>query len=274
MKRNALILVCLLGLGFLFFLYQDSAQVLSPSESINANLKKLKAEGEISADQENLMRLQLAIVDYMAVKHSPPETLEELVPKYFKTIPINPQTKKPYQYEKKADSYTILDAASTGTKVANAESGNANQAEPANAKDGQEFLNPNNLKIDDFVYISEGKRDPFQAFDLAPKGLDNEDLPPLERYDLAQLKVSAILSDKIGGTVAIVEDATGKGFTVKIGSRIGNKNGTVVSIDDTQLNVLEKVTDFTGETKQDLRSIKIQKASDQNKSKKPSRKRR
>lgn len=264
MKRNVIIIVCLLGVLFLLFKYKDGGDVVSPADSINENVKKLKASGEINSDQENLMKIQLAIVDYIAVKHTPPESLDLLVPRYFKTLPLNPDTKKPFQYEKKGDSYVILDAMTASNKTDDSQAGQKEEK-----KKEEEFLNPNNLEIEDFVYVSEGKRDPFLPFDLAPKTANNENLPPLERYDLAQLKVSAILTDKIGGMVAIVEDATGKGYTVKVGSKIGDKNGTVVSIDETQLNVLEKVTDFTGEVKQDLRSVKLQKASEP-KDKKPS----
>ncbi len=268
MKRIVVILVFFSALGFFFLKFQNNTQVVAPSESISQNVEMLRASGEISSDQENLMRLQLAIVDFIAVKHSPPESLQQLVPRYFKALPINPQTKKPFQYEKRGESYVILDVVGNGSEAGDHKNANGDRKGVVD-----EFLNPNNLKIEDFVYISENKRDPFTPFDLSPKVDNRDDLPPLERYDLSQLKVSAILTDKVGGTVAIVEDQTGKGFTVKVGSRIGDKNGTVVSIDDKQLNVLEVIQDFTGETKQDLRTIKLQRASDP-KSKKPSKKRR
>ena len=148
MKRNLLILVCIVGICFLLFKYQEDGKVLSASDSIVQNVKKLKASGEISSEQENLMKLQLAIVDYIAVKHTPPESLDELVPKYFQAIPINPQTKQPFQYQKKGNDYKILDslksASTTSDKVSEPQEGSLPQKEQKK----EEFLNPNNLKIE------------------------------------------------------------------------------------------------------------------------------
>lgn len=266
MRKNLFIVLIVLVVVAVLIQFQGKSEIKSPSQSLEENVSKLRAGGEITAEQESLVKLQLAIVDYIAVKHSPPESLNLLVPKYFKSVPINPLTKKPFQYEKKGDSYDILDAGGVGATENQSESKKPAEGEPkVGASPGAEYLNPNNLAIEDFAYSPEGKRDPFKPFDLAPKISLDENLPPLERYDLSQLKVSAILSDAIGGMVAIVEDATGKGYTVKVGTRVGDKNGTVVSIDSSQVNVLEKVKNFTGEEKQDLRSIKLQKAPEGNK---------
>ena len=75
--------------------------------------------------------------------------------------------------------------------------------------------------------------------------------PPLERYSVGQLKITAILADLTGsgGRTAIVEDATGKGYTVKKGTKIGNKNGVVVAIDEDKIHIVESIVDFTGKAK-------------------------
>lgn len=259
MKKNLIFVFIAIGVLFALLQYQSKGAKKSPSESLNENILKMRESGEVSPDQEELVRLQLAIVDYIASKHTPPESLNLLVPKYFKSLPINPKTKKPFQYQKNGDTYVLLDAEGISSSKKEVAAGKP-EASPT-----PEFMNPNTMAIEDFVYSPEGKRDPFKPFEVSPKVAIDENLPPLERYDLSQLKVSAVLSDSKGGMVAIVEDATGKGYTVKVGTKIGDKNGSVVSIDATQVNVLEKMTDFAGEIKQELRSIKLQKASEETK---------
>ena len=45
----------------------------------------------------------------------------------------------------------------------------------------------------------------------------------------------------------MVEDATGRGYTVRIGTKIGNNGGKIVSIEEDRINVVETTVDFTGE---------------------------
>lgn len=98
------------------------------------------------------------------------------------------------------------------------------------------------------AYDSSGKRDPFRPFDFAPKQPSDESLTPLERYELGQLKLTAVL-DGFDEPTAIVENAAGKGFTVKRGTKIGPNGGTIVEILKDRLLIDQSVTDFTGETK-------------------------
>jgi Tfp pilus assembly protein PilP len=46
-----------------------------------------------------------------------------------------------------------------------------------------------------------------------------------------------------------VESVTGKGFTIRLGTKIGQKNGEVVQILKDKVVIVETETDFTGETK-------------------------
>lgn len=96
-----------------------------------------------------------------------------------------------------------------------------------------------------YKYDPTGKRDPFLAFDFAPRAEDDASKTPLERYDLGQLKLTAVLAgfDK---PRAIVENAAGKGFTVTEGTKIGRNNGVITVIDKDKITVRERYVDFTG----------------------------
>jgi type IV pilus assembly protein PilP len=99
-----------------------------------------------------------------------------------------------------------------------------------------------------FVYDASGKRDPFQPFDLAPKGSADESRSPLERVSFSQMKVTAVLGG-IEEPTAIVELENGRGYPVKKGTKIGTNGGEVVEIQPNKVVILETIVDFTGEKK-------------------------
>jgi len=99
-----------------------------------------------------------------------------------------------------------------------------------------------------FVYDPAGKRDPFRPFDFSPKESELDDLTPLERYDIGQLKLTAVL-DGFDEPTAVVENAAGRGFTVKRGAKIGSNGGVISEILKDKLVVVETTTDYTGVTK-------------------------
>jgi type IV pilus assembly protein PilP len=94
-----------------------------------------------------------------------------------------------------------------------------------------------------------GLRDPFRPFHLAlrPKPVETP-RTPLEQYDVGALKLVAVIYDT-QNPKAMVEDDTGLGFTVGVGTRIGNQGGVVKQIDPERLVVEEEFVDFYGEKK-------------------------
>jgi type IV pilus assembly protein PilP len=94
-----------------------------------------------------------------------------------------------------------------------------------------------------------GLRDPFRPFNLAlrPKPVETP-RTPLEQYDVGALKLVAVIYDT-QNPKAMVEDDTGLGFTVGVGTRIGNQGGVVKQIDPERLVVEEEFVDFYGEKK-------------------------
>lgn len=110
------------------------------------------------------------------------------------------------------------------------------------------------------MYDPAGKRDPFVPFiKVMVKELrgDFSMLPPLQRYDLGELKfVGVIWGD--GLRKALVEDAEGKGYTVGVGMKIGSGGGVVTRITEEEIVVREKFRDYTGRKVERESSLKLQ----------------
>ena len=94
---------------------------------------------------------------------------------------------------------------------------------------------------------AEVSRDPFRPMSLRAKinSRPKENLSPLERFDLSQLKVVGIVWD-IKEPRAMVEDNTGLGYVVKVGTPMGNNDGTVKAIHRNQIIVEEFADDIYG----------------------------
>jgi len=100
------------------------------------------------------------------------------------------------------------------------------------------------------LYDPRGKRDPFVSFirDVTPQRGKNDlaAVPPIQRYELGELKLVGILWTKKGAK-ALVEDAEGKGYSVTTGSRIGRAGGVVTRITEKELVVREEYSGYQGE---------------------------
>jgi type IV pilus assembly protein PilP len=74
-------------------------------------------------------------------------------------------------------------------------------------------------------------------------------LTPLQRYEISQLKLVAIVAAPDGGTIALVEDTVGKGYFLKKGTWIGNNDGKVTKILRDKVIIEEPYQDVFGKTK-------------------------
>ena len=103
-----------------------------------------------------------------------------------------------------------------------------------------------------------GKRDPFRPFTLnnRPSQRRRENLSPLERYELGQLKLVGVIWD-IQQPNAIVEDAAGLGYVVRTGTPIGSNEGKVKRIQPAGLVVEEVQTDIFGVKKRIERNMRL-----------------
>lgn len=100
------------------------------------------------------------------------------------------------------------------------------------------------------LYDPRGKRDPFVSFirveDRRKSQAGTAAIPPLQRYELGELKFVGVLWTKKGPR-GLVEDAQGKGYTVMEGMRIGRSGGVVRRITEKEILVREEFVGNRGE---------------------------
>jgi type IV pilus assembly protein PilP len=117
----------------------------------------------------------------------------------------------------------------------------------------------NSLMDKEYVYDPTGKRDPFRPFNLKVEKKSEvppEELTPLQRYNLSQLKLTAIIYDSEKGTgIAMVEAPDKKGYNIIVGSEVGG--GRVVRITETDVQVEVSYEDFYGNTEKRIETLKI-----------------
>jgi type IV pilus assembly protein PilP len=113
----------------------------------------------------------------------------------------------------------------------------------------------------EFAYDPTGKLDPFKPFiELAPvRSPRAVPLTPLQKYDLSQLKLVAIISTP-EGNVALVEDGTKKGYFLKKGTWIGKNDGKVTRILKDRVIVEEVYQDVFGQTKKNEITLMLHQA--------------
>ncbi len=81
---------------------------------------------------------------------------------------------------------------------------------------------------------------------------------PIEMVDLSQLKLTAVVLAP-SGNLAMVEDATGKGYIVKKDTYIGNREGRVTKILPDRLIITEQGIDDLGKPMSEVREIQLPK---------------
>lgn len=114
-----------------------------------------------------------------------------------------------------------------------------------------EKIEPEKKEEAEYTYNPAGKQDPFKPFiQLTPvrELIRRVPLTPLQKYDISQLKLVAIISTP-EGSIAMVEDATGKGYFLKKGTEIGKNDGKVTKILQDKLIIEETYQDIYGQTK-------------------------
>ena len=102
----------------------------------------------------------------------------------------------------------------------------------------------------EFSYNPVGKADPFRPFiQLTPEKMPKSGfLTPLQKYDISQLRLVAIITLP-EGNVALVEDQQGKGYFLKRGTAIGRHDGKVKAIHKDRVIVEEAYSDVLGQAK-------------------------
>ena len=113
-------------------------------------------------------------------------------------------------------------------------------------------------KVDPFapLYKEEPEKQP-ETVAAKPK-VPERPRTPLEKLDLGQLKLTAIVTTDADKR-ALVEEATGKGYVVEIGTRIGLERGSVVEIGQDRIVIEHTAEDDFGKATSRKRELKLQK---------------
>ena len=130
--------------------------------------------------------------------------------------------------------------------------------EPLKDNGKVEFYDPQG-KIDPFLPLLQEKvEESAPVIDDQPQRI----LTPLEKIELSQIRLVAVV---IMGSkrIAMVEEATGKGYEVSIGTFIGKNQGKVTEINDSSVMITELVKDFKGKLKEQTQEIKLHKNDDE-----------
>ncbi len=245
LKKILLIGGALVGVQVgLIVYFSQSGPAGSIKEEIATQVKGLSG---LTPERREKMRVQLAIDDFRASQGRLPKTLSELTPTYFDSIPKDPNTNKPYSYAIEGKKYSLGEGGAPlgkGVVAASSDGG------PPTAEEQEVLLASLDSSVDSdpFLYEPTGKRDPFQPVDLS-KGGSEQDCKefPLACFDIGQLRYSTYLQfgDDPRG---MVEDITGVGHPVRIGTRIGRNDGEIMEILPDKITVVEKLVDVTGQT--------------------------
>jgi type IV pilus assembly protein PilP len=109
-----------------------------------------------------------------------------------------------------------------------------------------------------YTYNAVGKRDPFRTYFAEVEELDDQmkSQTELQRFDIDQLKLVAVVVGTATPT-AMVEDPTGMGHTVRVGTLMGKHWGQVRHIRRGEIIIQEEFRDFTGRRVSHLVPLKI-----------------
>jgi type IV pilus assembly protein PilP len=107
-------------------------------------------------------------------------------------------------------------------------------------------------------FSAAGRRDPFQPFtsNTRTHSRARETLSPLERYELGQLRLVGIVWH-VKEPSAMIEDSSGLGYVVKVGTPIGPNDGKIKAIKPDQIIVEETYVDPSGGRKRREVNIKL-----------------
>ncbi|MEN8685949.1 MAG: pilus assembly protein PilP [Desulfuromonadales bacterium] len=115
-------------------------------------------------------------------------------------------------------------------------------------------------KEDEFVYVSEGRRDPFMPLSRIRKlvdiVVDDEPETPLQSYDVAQFKLIGVIVG-MGDPKAMVVAPDGKSYVLAKGIKIGKNNGVIVDITSESVSVQETYYDFSGNVIENIQEITV-----------------
>jgi type IV pilus assembly protein PilP len=98
------------------------------------------------------------------------------------------------------------------------------------------------------TYDPRGKPDPFRpVVEGLPdaKGSPHSKMLPLEQFEISDYELVGIVSGP-GLKKAMIQDLSGKGYLVQVGTPIGKRGGKIIRIVDREVVIEETFQDFLG----------------------------
>jgi Tfp pilus assembly protein PilP len=220
------------------YMYISSQNAPDIKTSIQSAIKKVSgADGR----RKEQLKIQLALNLFKAKTGAYPKTLEMLTPDFVESVPNDPATGKKFSYTVEHNSAFVgVDGDMVLTQQQLGGAADDSTQVLADAVATQEMLA--------FVYNPAEKRDPFKPYEYTPQENDTNKTP-LEQYDYNEIRLSAVLLDVGEQPKAMLEDSTGKGYTARIGTKIGPRGGQIISILKDKLVILETIEDADGSIK-------------------------
>lgn len=186
-----------------------------------------------------------------------PQNLDELRGKYLDPQAITLAKEKGFQYEQvNPQAYRIVSTKPAAPIVVAAKPPAPGQPAPAAQQSAAPAAvapgaAPTSLAEIVATYDPKGKADPFRPFLLTQKAsaegsseVKRKPLTPLQRMALSEIQAGlrAIIWGKMGNK-ALVEDATGKGYVLTVGTYVGQNDGIVKKILEDRIVVEEYIRD-------------------------------
>jgi len=116
---------------------------------------------------------------------------------------------------------------------------------------------------DDYQYDPIGKRDPFLSpfpsvsAPVVPEPVRlKEDNPPLQRFDLRQMRLMGVVL-VAGESQALIEDGEGVKHLVTTGTPIGSRGGVIKAIEPKRIVVEEYEVDVHGQRRAQERELSL-----------------
>jgi type IV pilus assembly protein PilP len=97
-----------------------------------------------------------------------------------------------------------------------------------------------------YTYRPAGRRDPFAPIISKAQVKPRINVPPLERYDINEFKLTGIIWGGFGYN-AMLDGPDGKGYFVRVGTIIGPNRGVIKKITQHTLVIEEKFKNVMGE---------------------------
>jgi len=107
-------------------------------------------------------------------------------------------------------------------------------------------------------YNPTGKPDPFQPTRVALRAKEKgkKQVLPLEQYEVNDYELVGLVTGS-GVKKAMVQDLTGKGFFIQVGTRIGKQGGKVIRITEKEVVIQEPYEDFLGRKSSRMITLKF-----------------